>query len=218
MIAAVAAADEAATASLAWPVTPTSRRSWPRVWPPGCAAGPPLLVYCAENTPQAADILAEHVRRALPLETPPSPMDDACFVDTVIAKMSGLAPAADGLAPIAGRSGRLPGGSVQPHPHRPPLPGRRQAQPLHAAFLSSPRSRTSSRLRRPSCTATTRATPRSYLAQVAGLTTMDQLTTRPDLRALVRQAMVDEAVHWCTVTPAWIPLSPLRPWRPTPTT
>ncbi|MCB0070715.1 MAG: hypothetical protein KDE20_04620, partial [Caldilineaceae bacterium] len=196
LIAALAAADEAATAL-------PSVAGYANIAPIVAAglaakqdaAGPPLLVYCAENTPQAADILAEHVRRALPPETPPSPMDDACFVDTVIAKMSGLAPAADGLAPIAPGDpaaflveafNRILTGPRCPDADRhsrftrgiPVFAEKPDLVPFEAAKLY--------------CHNAGHATA-AYLAQVAGLTTMDQLTMRPDLRTLVRQAMVDEA-------------------------
>ncbi|MEZ4715751.1 MAG: hypothetical protein R2851_06640 [Caldilineaceae bacterium] len=179
LIAAVAAADEAATAL-------PSVAGYANIAPIVAAglaakqdaAGPPLLVYCAENTPQAADILAEHVRRALPPETPPSPMDDACFVDTVIAKMSGLAPAADGLAPIA------PGdpaaflveafNRILTGPRCPDADGRSRFTRGIPVFTEKP-DLVPFEAAKLYCHNAGHATA-AYLAQVAGLTTMDELT------------------------------------------
>ena len=196
LVAAVAAAAEAATAL-------PSVAGYADVAPilaAGLAAkhamdAPPLLVYCAENTPQAADILAEHVRAALPDESSAAAMDDACFVDTVIAKMSGLAPAADGLAPIAPGDpaaflveafnrilvgARCPDAAGRTRFTRgiPVFTEKPDLVPFEAAKLY--------------CHNAGHATA-AYLAQLAGLTTMDQLTARPDLRVLIRRAMVDEA-------------------------
>lgn len=194
LVDAVAAAHEAATAL-------PSVAGYASVAPllaDGLAAkadtdAPPLLVYCAENATQAAAQLAAQVVNILPAQLQDRAAQHACFVDTVIAKMSGVVPAGGELAPIAPGDpsallveafnrilvSRCDGAAhtrftrgITAFTEKPDL------APFEAAKLY--------------CHNAGHATA-AYLAQRVGLTTMDQLRTRPDLLALVRRAMVDEA-------------------------
>lgn len=64
------------------------------------AGGPPAVVYAAENHNHAAELLAEAVHAASPTGQPVPP-SLVCFANTVIGKMSGIAPSDSTLAPIA---------------------------------------------------------------------------------------------------------------------
>lgn len=64
-------------------------------------AGPQAVVYAAENDNAAASKLTAAVESALVGISPAALREWVCFADTVIGKMSGVAPARSGLAPIA---------------------------------------------------------------------------------------------------------------------
>jgi mannitol-1-phosphate 5-dehydrogenase len=63
--------------------------------------GPQAVIYAAENDNAAASKLTVVVESALTAASPSAIHEWACFADTVIGKMSGVAPAGSGLAPIA---------------------------------------------------------------------------------------------------------------------
>ncbi|RPI24870.1 MAG: hypothetical protein EHM61_15920 [Acidobacteria bacterium] len=70
---------------------------------------PPAIVYAAENHNHAAEILEEQVSGGLDPEAKQEALSKACFVNTVIGKMSGIvSDAADmhGLAPVTPASSR----------------------------------------------------------------------------------------------------------------
>ena len=68
--------------------------------------GPCAVIYAAENHNHAAEILEQHVRSLIPIESQPVVFDRVRFLNTVIGKMSGVTTAGDRLAPITPGSTR----------------------------------------------------------------------------------------------------------------
>lgn len=65
------------------------------------SAGPPAIIYAAENHTQAAELLAAAVSAALPDEARGETLAYAQFLDTIIGKMSGAPEESSDLQPVA---------------------------------------------------------------------------------------------------------------------
>lgn len=159
--------------------------------------GPPLTLYCAENHAQAAQLLRRAVGAACADPALPARVN---FLDTVIGKMSGIVPAAGGLAPmmpgvdaaflveafnrilvggVEGAGSAGPGAWADAFVRKLSIFAHKQdLAPFEAAKLY--------------CHNAGHATA-GYLGLQAGLTRMDQLAEAPDILAVTRRAMVDEA-------------------------
>jgi len=199
LIAAVAAADEIATAvpSVRYYAGP-GPDSLHRILAEGlrrkaAAGGPRAVVYAAENTNNAASILAEHVLAEIPASEHGAVLAHVRFLDTVIAKMCGVHEDAPDLAPITpgGRRAFLVEAFNRILISRIDFGTKTPFQRGIAVFEEKPDLAPFEEAKLYGHNAVHALA--AYLAMLRGVEFMSQLRDLPGMMALMRGALVDES-------------------------